>query len=142
MNCGEANPMYGKIVSEETRQKISQTSRERWADPEYRQKCIEHLTGENNPFYGKQHSDETRKILSEKAKERYKLYGPSPNRHMTCVVQLSLDGEFIAEYPSMKEAEKITGVTNISNCCRGYYQSAGGFKWMRKKDWEKMQSEI
>ena len=142
MNCGEANPMYGKIVSEETRQKISQTSRERWADPEYRQKCIERLTGENNPFYGKQHSDETRKILSEKAKERYKLYGPSPNRHMTCVVQLSLDGEFIAEYPSMKEAEKITGVTNISNCCRGYYQSAGGFKWMRKKDWEKMQSEI
>ena len=142
MNCGEANPMYGKIVSEETRQKISQTSRERWADPEYRQKCIEHLMGENNPFYGKQHSDETRKILSEKAKERYKLYGPSPNRHMTCVVQLSSDGEFIAEYPSMKEAEKITGVTNISNCCRGYYQSAGGFKWMRKKDWEEMQSEI
>ena len=42
----------------------------------------------------------------------------------------------------MKEAEKITGVTNISNCCRGYYQSAGGFKWMRKKDWEKMQNEI
>ena len=61
---------------------------------------------------------------------------------MTCVVQLSLDGEFIAEYPSVKEAERITGITNISNCCRGYYQSAGGFKWMRKKDWEEMQSEI
>ena len=141
-NCGEANPMYGRIASEETRQKISQTSKERWADPAYRNKCIEHLTGENNPFYGKQHSEETKKIISEKAKERYRLYGPNPNRHMICVIQLSLDGEFIAEYPSMKEAERITGVKNISNCCRGYYQSAGGFKWMRKKDWEEMQIEI
>ena len=142
MNCGEANPMYGKPVSQETREKISQKSKELWKNQEYRQGRIEGALGEKNPFYGKHHSEKTKKIISDKAKERYRLYGPNPKHYVTCVVQLSLDGEFIAEYPSMKEAERITGVTNISNCCRGYYQSAGGFKWMRKKDWEEMQSEI
>jgi hypothetical protein len=141
-NCGEANPMYGKPVSQETREKISQASKKCWENPEYRQKQIENSLGENNPFYGKHHSEETRKIISDKAKERYRLYGPSPNRYMKNVVQLSMDGEFIAEYSSIKEAKDATGITNISNCCRGYYQSAGGFKWKYKKDWEEMQDAV
>ena len=143
-NCGEANPMYGRVVSQETKEKISRTSKERWEDPEYRKKQIESSLGENNPFYGKHHSEETRKIISDKAKERYHLYGPSPNRYMKNVVQLSMNGEFIAEYPSIKKASEVTGVNkgNISNCCRGWYKSAGGFIWMYKEKWEETQGAI
>lgn len=142
MNCGEENPMYGKLVSQETRQKISKASKELWENQEYRQKRIEGSLGENNPFYGKHHSEETRKTISDKAKERYRLNGPNKNRYMKCIVQLSMDGEFIAEYPSMREAKNVTGVNNISNCCRGYYKSAGGFIWKYKTEWEEMQNAV
>lgn len=141
MNCGEANPMYGKIVSEETRQKISQTSRERWADPEYRKKCIEHLTGENNPFYGKHHTEESKRKMSESKKglqigEKNPRYGKGHK-----VVQLTMYNEWIAEFNTIIEASKSTNINkgNISNACRGWYQSAGGYRWMYKEDWEAIQ---
>ena len=47
------------------------------------------------------------------------------------VVQYDLKGNFIKEYISLAEAEKQTKVwaANISACCRGENQTAGGFKW-------------
>lgn len=57
------------------------------------------------------------------------------------VLQYTLDGEFIAEYTSTREAERQTGVkqTNISSCCneairKGYkVKSAGGYVWKYKE---------
>lgn len=56
------------------------------------------------------------------------------------VVQLSLDGAYISEYPSASEATRIVG--NIkSNCssilgvCRGENYSAFGYLWKFKKDY-------
>lgn len=142
MSCKNGDAMYGKIVPEETREKISKASKELWQNQEYRQGRIEGNLGEKNPFYGKQHSEETRRILSEKAKERYQLYGPNKNLHTRHIVQLTMNGEFIAEYSSIKIASESTGVNkgNISNCCRGWYKSAGGYIWMYKEDWEEIQS--
>lgn len=62
-----------------------------------------------------------------------------------CVCQYSMDGTFIAEYPSIKEAHRATGILHkdISNCCRGYYlhygktincNYAGGYKWRYKNN--------
>lgn len=51
MTFGGDEGSRGKIITEETKQKMS----------------IAHL-GENNHFYGKRHSDETRKLLSEQRK--------------------------------------------------------------------------
>ena len=56
------------------------------------------------------------------------------------VIQYTLDGEFVAEYPSAKEAERQTNIkqSNISNCCigairKGYkVKTAGGYKWSFK----------
>ena len=52
------------------------------------------------------------------------------------VLQFTLDGQFIAEYPSVKEAQRQTGInnSNISQCCRGNknYTQCGGFKWNYK----------
>ena len=47
------------------------------------------------------------------------------------VVQMSLDGEFMAYYPSLRQAHKSSGaaVTNIKRACLGIYQTAGGYKW-------------
>lgn len=52
------------------------------------------------------------------------------------IIQLTLDGEFVAEYPSALEAERKTGINNanISRCCKNIYgfKSAGGYKWRFK----------
>lgn len=141
-NCGKDNPMYGKDVSKETRQKIGQASKICWQNAEFRQKRIEESLGEKNPFYGKHHSEETKKAISDKAKERYRLYGANPNRYMKPVVQLSLDGEFVAKYFSMKDAEKVTGIKNISNCCCGRYKTAGGFIWKYVEEYENSIGEV
>jgi len=50
------------------------------------------------------------------------------------VIQLDLNGKVIAEYFSMKHAERITGIRNsgISNACRGFSKTSGGYKWIYK----------
>lgn len=45
------------------------------------------------------------------------------------VAQYNLNGKFIAEYPSIKEAAKQTGLykQNICGCCKNKIKSTGGF---------------
>lgn len=47
------------------------------------------------------------------------------------VLQFDKQGNLIAEFPSAREAERQTGVSNthISACCLGKLNSAGGFIW-------------
>lgn len=49
------------------------------------------------------------------------------------VLQYSNSGEFIKEWPSTMEIQRVLGIpnTNISNCCTGkkHYKTAGGFIW-------------
>lgn len=73
----------------------------RWVTP--KENC-------NNPL--------TRKHISEAAKGKK-------------VIKLSLSNEKLQFYPSIREAERETGVkhTYISRCCRGKQKSAGGYKW-------------
>lgn len=76
------------------------------------------MTGKNNPFYGKHHSEKTRKKLSD-------------SKPKNPVLQFSKDGKFIAEYPSVREAERQTGCNNscIGKCCKGKIKSTGGYIW-------------
>lgn len=52
------------------------------------------------------------------------------------VIQITVDGQYIAEYPSGLEAQRQTGIKciNISMCCRGvkYRHTAGGYFWKYK----------
>lgn len=50
------------------------------------------------------------------------------------VIQLSLVGTVIAEYPSAMEAERQTGIKSIHKVCRGEGKTAGGFIWKYKTD--------
>lgn len=50
------------------------------------------------------------------------------------VLQYTLDGSFVAEYPSTKEVERQLGffATHIARCCRGVRPTAHGFVWKYK----------
>lgn len=86
--------------------------------------------GENHPMYGKHPSPETLKKLSishlghETAPEtRKKISDALKNKPEVSkrILQFTLDGTFIADYPSIGEAARRTGADkgNISACCRG-----------------------
>jgi hypothetical protein len=51
------------------------------------------------------------------------------------VVQETLDGVFVAEYPSIKSASLATGVraSAIHGTCKGRYSQSHGFKWKYKE---------
>lgn len=54
------------------------------------------------------------------------------------VVKMALDGEFLAEYPSIKEAARQHGIGDecIVRCCKGKQETSAGYKWKYKKDYE------
>jgi hypothetical protein len=45
------------------------------------------------------------------------------------VQQLTLNGEFVAEYTSAKKARTQTGITTVVDCLKGRQKTAGGFIW-------------
>lgn len=58
--------------------------------------------------------------------------------HSKPVIQYTLDGQFVKEYPSAREAERQTGIkfTQISACCNGKYEYSGGKKGNEKYVWK------
>ena len=67
-----------------------------------------------------------RKVKIKKEKKET-IYNRKP------VVQYTIEGQFIAEYPSASEAERQTKITTITKCCRGIQKKAGGYVWKWKK---------
>lgn len=126
---GENNPFYNKKHTEETRQKIREfaTNRPKEINEKISNSLKGKMSGENNPNYG-----------------NHKLTGKNnPNYGKgKRVVQLSIDGEYLAEYISSCEARKATGIndTSIRKCCdiHNKQKTAGGFKWMYLEDYEKL----
>ena len=91
------------------------------------------------PFKGRKHTEEARKKISQKAKGRQ---SPWRGKHITQkmkdaissarskpVQQFDLEGHFIAEFPSITTAAKLTGFGGICKCCRGKQKQAGGYVW-------------
>lgn len=66
--------------------------------------------------------------------------GDRRNQRGKPVLQYDLQGNFIKEYPSYREAQRETGITTIDVVCRGARQkrkkqiTAGGFIWKYKED--------
>lgn len=121
--------MSGYKHSDETRQKMSKTRKGRKLSPEHvravsegqkgqkRPGMSKKRKGELNPMYGKGHSDEARKKIS---RSQYKS-----------VIQMDMDFNELAIYPSMLMAKKMSGVgrQGVSACCRKVRNHAGGFRW-------------
>ena len=62
---------------------------------------------------------------------------PSENpllAHRKVILQFSLDGEFIKEFSSVKEASEEISISKpaIMHCLKGKTKKAGGYKWKYK----------
>ena len=81
--------------------------------------------------------DEEKSTIEWATYEENNNYGTSLQRGAKArskpVLQFTLDGEFVREYPSITEANVLLGVSpnsgKIGLCCRGKQKSAYGFKW-------------
>lgn len=82
---------------------------------------LEWCTAAYNNNYGSKPS-----LLSKSLRNNIKKSKP--------IIQLTLDGEFVAEYPSAKEAKRRTGIFNITLACNhsNGYSTAGGYLWRWK----------
>lgn len=62
------------------------------------------------------------------------------NNQPVPIVQLTLEDKFIREYKSMKEASIINGYDRaaINKCCLHLRESAYGFHWMKKEEYENL----
>ena len=108
--------------TEEQKRKMSESHIGKHFSEEHKKKISEAQSGEKAYWYGKHFSEEHKKKISE-------------SMGVNGILQFSKNGEFIAEYPSTKEAERQTGCyqQNICNCCKGERKSAGGYIWKYKK---------
>lgn len=68
--------------------------------------------------------------ISEEVREKLRYF----RKDLTPVIQLDKDGNFIAEYKSIREAERETGARNakITAVCKGKRKSTNGFLWKYK----------
>ena len=85
------------------------------------------------------HSEESKKKISEANTGKHLLEEHrrkiSQSMGVNGILQFSKDGELIAEYSSIHEAERNTGCNscNICNCCKGRLKTCGGYIWKYKK---------
>lgn len=117
---GKGTP--GCIPSAETRERLS----------------LSHI-GKKHP-----HTKEWNKNISESQKGKKKPHEGQPRSvscrekiaqtHAKAICQYSIAGDFVAEYVSAREAQRVTGITNqgISLCCLGRQKTAGGYIWKFK----------
>lgn len=145
----------GSRLNEDARKKLSESCKRFYAShPEVAEKI-------SNKNTGYRHTEEAKRKMSEAAKNRHYVLtdewkqniGAANKKRLltdeflyeeTCrrcrengakvakpIVQLSLDGSYIASFSNAHEAERITGVKNgnIARCCRGEAKTTGGYKW-------------
>lgn len=130
-----------KKMSEETRKKMSQAQIERYknyklAIPENIKKILSNLSKKRfeNP------AERERLRISNKKYEDSKTPEQKLNdiliQNPKKVYQYDKNMNFIAEYPSIKNVERVTGLhsTNISKCCKHKVVLVGGYVWRFEGD--------
>lgn len=116
----------GRKATEETLKKLREFQQRRCSSDEYRLSLI----GSKNPFFGKKHTEEFKHRLSEIAKNRPKEHYKNIIQKCSIKVnQYTLDGVFIKEWFSAKEAGRELGIDNgdIGKVCMGKRRQVKGF---------------
>ena len=100
--------MTGKKLTEETKKKISDAMK------------------------GKKPTEEAKKKMSD-AKKGRKLSLELIAKKSKPILQFTLEGEFVKEYPSIAEAlRQLGGNHAITSCLKGRYKSTKGYFWKYK----------
>ena len=82
---------------------------------------------------GNKHNTEMKRIVSKEVRETLRNNGLINSK---LVQQLSIyDGSVLAEYPSINQAARLTGIchNSISRCCRGISAYANHYRFKFKK---------
>lgn len=114
----------------------------RWnTDDEYRNTIGKNLKkGRSNEYDDKRKEGLRNKYKEEeyRAKKSNQLKEINVRTKSKPVLQYTLYGEFIKEWPSAREAARALGYSqaNISNCCNGRYKQAYGYIWRNKVNGE------
>ena len=124
INLGEKNPFFGKHHTEKVKQDQS-----------------DRVNGINHPMFGKKHSNETIekiKINRNKNGVQEKINKISAENNSKKIIQYDLEGSFIKEFNSIKEASNELNMTesSIGRRCRNLVKipSKFIFKFKEKKD--------
>lgn len=137
---GENNPMSGRSVYDVWVEKYGEVI----ADQKQRE-MINKRSGENSCRYGEKHSEKS-KLKMSNAKKGYKHTKESKLKMSLSkigksvggrpVLQFTLNGLFVKEYKSCKEASKVTNTnyTSICSCCNNKRKRAGEYKWKFKNE--------
>lgn len=126
----------GKVLSEDTRQKIGKARKGCTHSEEAKRKMSEAHKGHKMSEEAKRKMSESRKgrklSLSEEAKR--KINEAHIRALSKPVVQYTLDGAFVREFPSLASASSAVSVTDdaIGKCCKGITRSSGGYIWRWK----------
>lgn len=99
--------------------------------------CVENLewcTAKYNSNYGTRNIRITKSQIGQK---RESVSG-GKNGRAKCVLQFTIDGQFVKEYSCMKDAGKhgFPDYTAISDCCNGTRKLYKGYKWKYKEEIE------
>ena len=127
---GENNPNFGKPLSEETKQKLSESLKGRVISEETRKKTSQTMKGVPK-------NEETRKKMKEAANKRTNKPPTGKDHHNAkSVNQFDLEGNFIKTFESIHQAanELSIQVNGICLCCKGRLKKSGGYIWKYNDD--------
>jgi len=129
---GKKHPHYGKKRNKEWCDNISKGLKGRKLSPEHAEKSRKANLGKPMPLHVKQILIEANTGRSPTRETLMNIRKNQPT--CTSVLQFTKNGEFVAEYFSINEAERCTGVvkSSICRCCKRELKSAGKFVWKYK----------
>lgn len=126
---GEDNPFYGKKHTEESKRRMSESLKGHSCPDYLKERYSQMYKGEGNPNYGKKHTDEA----------KAKIRAAQKATQMRPVVQLTKEGDYVAEYECMKDAALSVGCVStcaISDSCKKENRYCKGYKWIYKEDYD------
>ena len=126
INKEENNPMYGKHHTEVVKEQHSLR-----------------VSGSNHPMFGKKHNQETIQKIKDKrnaAVNQAKMSKKSAEFNSKKILQFTLEGEFIKEFKSIKEAAQELNLSEslIGKTCRGLVKTPSKFVFKFKEEKDKV----
>jgi len=120
---GEHNPNFGKNLSNETKQKLSDALKGRTISEETRKKTSETLKGVLK-------TEETRRRMSESQKGRSMPKGENSKKSVK-IHQFDESGGFLREFGSIADAANELGCqrSGICFCLKGRIKTSAGYVW-------------